>query len=441
MVEIERRESQPPKEGLSAEELCNLIAAVGNHEGKAMVFGAMNSHEIYTSWDLRKRVVALQGEKPGWLLDRSLPERYMQSSFINIGLVAREVMDANQNKFGYVKTKLGTEIGDALIGHLLTFSESSENSLKDFFGDTVTSSNAKDIKLPGTAESVKKRAPHTRYRIFGEVLKADLPIRQKDLADALDETQTFINDHLFLLSQRGIITYASTPSDTKFTSFSLNAQRSVEKPSAYKHHIVITGLVYDVVMAAGEDDVLTAAWVIDRIRENNKEYAGVSAKTFPKSVQEVLNYLQRLGYISRRSFYKGKQSDISLSDKQRSELSSLVGLLDKFTLVEPEFLKSGAQQLSLLLQNPGRVSRLMEKARSSTSKSMGIRELDVKEWILDTLRGSSNLSNLEIQRILKDKHGYIAGVSRIGKYTKALNESGQIDRVFNGTSHRFSIRS
>ena len=75
--------------------------------------------------------------------------------------MAQEVTDENENKYGYVKTKLGETLGTAFAGKILNLSyQHPETSLYEIFGSTVSTAK------PGEeGDGFKKRSPLTHLFI------------------------------------------------------------------------------------------------------------------------------------------------------------------------------------------------------------------------------------------------------------------------------------
>jgi hypothetical protein len=80
------------------------------------------------------------------------PFQYLQKSFAPVGLVAMEVKDKQDNKYGYVRTSWGNVIGTAFSGKMLQLSHRYPNvSLYDIFGSTVST-----LKPLDESEELKK---------------------------------------------------------------------------------------------------------------------------------------------------------------------------------------------------------------------------------------------------------------------------------------------
>ena len=124
-----------PGQKLDEEALGGLLAAAGNHEAKALLLSAMSEHIVYSANDLNRLMLECQGQYTTWRPSGQLPFDYCAHSLAPIGLVASEVLNADLTIYGFYKTRYGREFGNALAGHLLSFSERHPKiSLIDLFG-------------------------------------------------------------------------------------------------------------------------------------------------------------------------------------------------------------------------------------------------------------------------------------------------------------------
>src|SRR5579859_4311472 len=122
------REKHP--ESLSDQRLGALLAAVANHEGKAGTIAQMRPDIIYSRGGLN--TIA----NPRKLWNKTMPFVWCEGSLAPIGFVTQATTDSRQGTVvGYSITEKGLELGVALAGHVLSFSEKhSQHSLVRFLG-------------------------------------------------------------------------------------------------------------------------------------------------------------------------------------------------------------------------------------------------------------------------------------------------------------------
>lgn len=190
----------------SEERLGSLYAALGNNEAKAITFLTMRPGVIYDGQEIVTAVRRAQGNtQKGWKMGEEGPFHYLQKSFAPVGLVAMEVTDRKDNKYGYIRTPWGNAIGTAFAGKMLQLSyQHSDISLYDLFGSTVSTSKPLD-----DGEELKKRSPLSRIHLFREIISSgDKCVSISDLAGKMGETDaTLVRRHVKDLVRAGILTF------------------------------------------------------------------------------------------------------------------------------------------------------------------------------------------------------------------------------------------
>lgn len=206
--ERERRIGHIEEEDFTEERLGSLYAALGNNEAKALTFLLMKPGVVYDGQDISTEVRRAQtNTQKGWSMGNEGPYHYLQKSFEPVGLVAQEVTDKNDNKYGYVKTAWGNAIGVSFAGLMLKLSHDHPDfSLYDIFGSTVSTSKSADSAL-----ELKKRSPLTRIQLYRALISSgDNFLSVSDIAGKMDEDdQTLVHRHLKDLAKSGIIEFVS----------------------------------------------------------------------------------------------------------------------------------------------------------------------------------------------------------------------------------------
>lgn len=205
-METGERGYQPDIETIEITEgrLGSLYAALGNNEAKAITFLAMKPGVVYDDADILTEVRRAQGNtQKGWRMGNEGPFHYLQKSFAPVGLVAQEVIDSQENSYGYVRTEWGNAMGTAFAGKMLQLSHNSPDvSLYDLFGSTVSTAPPTD---PG--EELKKRSPLNRIYLYRALLgSGDQSLHMKDVAGKMgEEDVTLVHRHIKDLARLGIV--------------------------------------------------------------------------------------------------------------------------------------------------------------------------------------------------------------------------------------------
>ncbi|HVZ11843.1 MAG TPA: hypothetical protein VG965_02330 [Patescibacteria group bacterium] len=385
-------------ERLSDEQMGNLLAAVGNHEAKAITLGIMEPGRVYRQKGLRNAVLRAQGKNPGWRINIQGPIQYCFNSFEPIGLVAKEALRADFSTDGYFKTPKGEAQGEALAGLVLDFSLRYPNfSLQDFF--SVPSSSSAGEKI-GEGEEYKERAPLVRLKILQRLLSMDKPIRISDVVNNLGEDYERIRVHLESMRDWKIIDYDSISYGKNFSFYKLSDEAPQEDPDLiYNTERIYPQFVYRLLK-----DHPNRVWTREEIGE---EYikSGISKKSLKNATMiaaGILNLLKERGYAERSKFGSGLQSEISLQDDQRIMIRDLVTTLSRFQNQNVGALEFGRRRLRDILVDGPAVSRLIAKAKEHSIYANRQSKADTADVIYAIVLDNSGCAIRDIQKKLKD---------------------------------------
>ena len=392
-------ERKPLRERVTDQELGNLVAAIGNHEAKAILLGLMSPHTIYTLPDAHGLIVGAQ-HPVAWRIDRKGPFDYMSDSFAPIGLVAQEItIRDNLETFGFVKTKKGETLGDTLAGFLLDFSlRYPDISLIDIFGSTQSPSR-KSVETDESDNS-KKRSPITRIKILWELatVPSSEPVRTSDIAQEIGEDRNAVGNHLMRLSEMGIATYVSHSYGESECQFSLNPSfPKDEKPSQFKGYALATQFVWDAVRQSPDRKWNTESMTIHFAQKTNRQFP---LKNISKYISHILRSLATQGYVTEeRLFDHNSRSSISLSEQQRLLITDLLTALYRFQQQDSQDVAFGLARLKDIISQPGLVSILLGKAKRHSPHANPLPLEDTSIKILAIIRKNSNITRKEIREL------------------------------------------
>ncbi len=372
-------EQKPQKERLSEEKLGGLLAAIGNHEGKALLLASMKKNRIYTRWDVHTLMMENQGDQKGWVLNEPVTFGWCKDSLHPIGLVALEVIDQDLNTLGYMKTDYGDKEGTALAGHLLAFSEKHpEISLYKLFGSTSSSSKKNTSEIKNLNDLAKKRAPLTRLRILNELTTSNNPLREADIAAKLHERypeeyekqkiDESIQSHIRQLAKAGIITYDATTGNESSSSYSLSLEHPNEQPPPYRTHKTLTNQVY-ALLKENPNKSFAIDEFCKELSKRHPQLEQTSERNLQRWTSSVLSHLAREGYSLRGKFDNKNRSEISLTDSQRGIIVDLQRIGDNFSELDERYLEEGRRLAYEITSDSSRTSALMEKAKIASPQA------------------------------------------------------------------------
>ncbi len=405
-----------PREALSDQRLSKYLAGVGNNEGKALLLSLMQPNKAYTRKPL-DTLIQQQGEK---IWSNNIPFSWCRSSLKPAGFVEEK----SNRPISFMITDKGLDLGTSFAGHLLAFSERYPTvALNRLLGTTSTSDLEETAQTPAL----------NRLRIFSRLLANDQTLRQEDLMNFLtaaypetNYTTTIVSRTLDALRQAGIITYESRiEKDKAFSFYKLADNPPEEPPPSFRRRHAYTQRVYTRLTD-------TAISIRDL------------ASSIPGSTQDIISqvlaHLTRLGYAEHEGFQTDIQSAITLDNEQRVVLSDIVGIVEKFITLDPQFIAEGKQKAQAIVDDPERFNALMEKAyRASPNADRQKRQEAQREAIFVYLRANPHCTKRDVQRHLKEK-GIQLHINSIDRIMANLSRSGIVSTIFEGGTNRYSIQ-
>lgn len=425
------------RERLSDEQMGNLLSAVGNHEAKAITLILMRNGNIYDRGNLYREVLNSQGKNKGWIIDRHGPLQYCSHSLAPIGLVAMEIINPDLSIYGYAITEDGKELGIPLAGLLLDFSERHNIPLNLLFGSTVSNSKEKTTQIEEGEVRFRKRPPLTTLKILYELLTSpNLPIRSVDLQKRIGENASFDVPRLEKLSKLILIQYNAVESNKPYTAYKLSGSiPEGELPIGYAGRI-FTKSVFDI-FKNHPDDYLTIGDVYNLLPKEQKEGLK-SEKSARVRISQALSSLAKHKYVNLEKFGFGKRSEINLTDEQRTILTELLVIIDRFQDQDPEILEEGRKFARKIISSPKRVSNLLIRAKEASAFANRSSRSETYDYILSILDSHpQGLTNKEIQKLFEEEYDKKLSIGGINVLTFALGKQDSLRVEKHGLVKRY----
>lgn len=434
-MSLERFEGEPKEPRLSDEQFGNLIAAIGNHEAKAVTLLTMRTGIIYTAEQLHQAVINAQGVTPGWRIHHQSPFVYCQRSLAPIGLVAQEVVAPGLNTFGYIRTTYGENVGMPLAGLLLDFSRRNEGaSLYRIFGATVSTSPIKEDAESEEGLDYRKRSPIVRFNMFLKLLTSKLPMRETDLAESIGERRDYLRNHLHQLARHNIITYESVKRGQAYSVYKASLGAPDTAPPRSGRRTFLTPRVHQV-FVDNPGNGWTAPDVVDHLI--SRGYYDIQYRVgLVNQVSGVLSHLTRHKYLEAPAISMASKSAINLTDEQRSLLSDIVGTLSAYREQTVDILERGRRLASDFLVNPSAVSEVMLRARDQSPFVSASTNEFMEGAVLAIIQGHPGITSTEIASVLEKEYDKKVVVGRVKQLTKSLREQGLVT----GSKEKITIK-
>lgn len=434
MTEAASSEFQKPKEKMSDGELGNVVSAICNNEAKAMTLLAIwKGVGVLDRKGLRSQVLNLQGENPGWRIDGSDLFSYCSQSLSQIGLVAKEFLNPDLSTWGYALTDYGREIGVPLAGLMLDFSERHNIFLNKLFG--ATSSRSPLSTQVGEEEAeFKKRSPITTLKIIYEIVTSpSLPVRDKDILDAVGERHNSVGRALNRLKELGLIQYEGIKANKRYSSYKFSGNFPEGELPAYKMQKTLTHLIFNVLQAS-PNQYLTSEDIYNALPEDIKD--NWDKESLFSDISSISFYLTKNNYAEVEKFHQGLQSEVSISEGQRVILTELLKITDGVQNKDKKILEKGRRFAEEIAADPQRAAKLMERAKEASPYFNKRSRDETEKDILSSLYlHPEGLTNREILALLKSDR--VIGIMYVGQVTHSLGQKGLVRVSKQGNVKRY----
>ncbi len=329
----------------------NLLAGIGNHEAKAIVFGGMQPGQTYSPQELHDNLfLAPQGDEPVHVGSSSNQLDYCQRSFEPAGLVTT----TRASTIEYRLTKFGRQAGKSWAGHALSLSlEADGISLRSLFGMTRTN------------RGKSSRPPMDRVHIFRLLLDAGPDgLQAADIQAKLEVNGRTAVNNLTWLDRDGIVEYEAIDGreiaehityDFPETLDLDGRPESSESSMPYMIHETVRSLIGEGVSSCSLAD-------FRRILEERYPDRGFDRPNRQSYALMVINELVAGGYIAKGPVGGPRKSNITLRDEVRPVVEQAVEIADNMLAGRPSFIKEGRERLEDILDDEVRVKTLIAKA-------------------------------------------------------------------------------
>jgi DNA-binding HxlR family transcriptional regulator len=420
-------------EKLSNEKMGNLLSAVGNNEAKAITLILMRNGNIYSQGDLYRAILDAQGENKGWKMGHLIPFNYCSNSLSPIGLVAKEIVNRDLSTYGYMITEEGKDLGVPLAGLLLDFSKRHNVSLYQFLKNTNSSS--KNIHTE-KGDEYRNRSPSTTLNLLLKLVSfPSFPIREADLLKEMSlEHTSAISFHLDRLSKLGIIEYKTIEKNKPYALYKFSKTPEGELP-IHERQKTMTNTVFNL-MREHPDQYFTTDMVSDLLFQK-LQGRWKNKKVLYHCISSNLSFLAKHGYLTRKEFNGHKQSEISLTERQRAFLTEFIEIIRGVQNQDKNILRKGRSLAEEIITSPKKVSNLLQRAKEASSAANKSPQEETQNLILSIIRNNPGIKNKEIRTLLKKEYGKNIGISNINDLSSHLVENDSIKIAKEGIVNKY----
>lgn len=403
---MEHAEQPPEREPAP---LGDLLAAIGNHEPKALLLAAMRDGFEYTGGELNDLITEIQGDPIVWRPGERTGFGYCIRSLGPSGLVD-QMVEPNHDITTFRKTTFGRQQGNALAGHLLDLSwRHPQVSLREIFGATNTRSSDRE-----------SRAPIRRSLILMELLAQELPCRQADLQASLNLSQDHVSTHLESLNRAGLIDYVSHKGDRHFVEYNVPPDFSIKIRAVHQRPALTQEVAETLIGRAGSKT--SAEHIANVIKRQLPKRRHASLE---RSVGGILSQLAKRGDLELASFSGTRRSAALFTPTGRTIAGELADIIGNFVSGNEEFLRMGRQKAAEIVANPETARQLIAKAMSKSPHVNGVPAEKALEAMRTLLSGSEVLTTNDIEHRLADD-GIVLSHQRVLQHLRALERANEI---------------
>lgn len=380
----------------SWDELLDVMAAVGNHEGKGLTLLAMTDDEIYTNRGLHKRLSDLGAFRAGPTFAVNIPYEWCFRSMGPVGLVADEVIDANAHVHGYAITEYGHQVVP-LVGHLGAFSrENPDISLYDLAGSTQ--SNA---EIRGSREHRFKRSPRIRIGIYDVLTESNGVLYASELSQKLEERGLItasLYSHLDELAASGIVAYETLPNRDSYRFYRVARELTDIPPDPRRDNHMVRLVVE--LLNSGPDAVWTARSLLEELKAI-KNISPEEEIALKRRMSRALAFLAREDFLDKKDM---KDSLITVGDNGKKILLDYLTILRMFSNGDRQFLLKGDGLAHDILSSPQLMAELMEKSYSFSRHTGDRSQVATKQGLIQLIYENPGVRSGELFELFCSGH-------------------------------------
>ena len=355
-------------------EAVDLLASLGNHEGKSLVLLYLDSHPGYhTSSQMGTGFNKFLGTEAPWHTDPSVPFGYCENSLDPTGQVVREEVEGLRGPTpAYAISQTGHEIGVPLAGLLLDWGlRYPDISVQQIFGQT-------------SSRNSDSRAPQHRSEVLMELLTANTPnVANTDMVHVSHSSEDYrmhlanIDNAVRGLEAVGLVSVkrAFQENDRRFRII------SADRPNTGSPRGPITDALYTYLEHCSSQGIReftqeeVRLFVTDRlkgldispvkIRHHLRVILDADRRVAKGKVYSPLPGIQRLD----NSFNQARFTKIQIAEKHRQALDDLLNIVIGVSERDKTYMANGKQLAERILANKQSVQTIIGKARDFSAAS------------------------------------------------------------------------
>lgn len=362
--------------------LGDVLAAIGNHEAKALTFLAMREDEAYGVTSVYRRFLEIQGSPPAFAGQVTMAQKYVVHSFAPIGLVAKQ-----RNEGGFLRHVKHDPYGhaEALAGFLLAHTEDHPAALTQIFGKTAT--NGLDVS--------DDRPPIRRLRLLRVLAEHGAALHAAELADLAGLREVPAADGLRAFAAAGLLDYTAP------ATYDMRTVYRVTKPIVFDRR---GNTAMRDFLAEHLNTLLAASGGVVEVEREELEAELLRVERWQQAaalrdqVQGVMKRMVAARQVEAVSAHYGPtHSVVTMTDAQHAFIAGLVAGIDAIGRGDEAAVAAGRAAGRAIVEDPERVRPLIRRAfAASKLASHPISEADKLRGVLAAVTAAPGSTSIQL---------------------------------------------
>ncbi|MGQ0629966.1 MAG: hypothetical protein ACT4P1_02925 [Sporichthyaceae bacterium] len=337
---------------ISETRLGELLAAIGNHEAKALTFLAMDDDVPYGVTSIYRRFIEIQGSPPAFAGQVTVAQKYLVHSFAPIGLVARQ-----RNEGGFIRHVRDDPDGvaTALAGFLLAATAHLDVSLQRIFGKT-------------SAKEGTERSPIRRYRILNALAQTSADIHPAALSVAASVPEMPTSLALRSFADNGLLSFETSATYEMRTTYRVTRPVPPQTDRGGYRTAYAIGLYLNQVLADSNGEVVIPREQIEDYLRSKPRWREVGS--LRDVVQSILKRFVERGYLETVTSHFGiTHSRVSMTEEQRAFAARLTAGIQAIAAGDAQAIAAGNQSARQIINDPEAVRALIRRGFKATKNA------------------------------------------------------------------------
>lgn len=406
-LEPSQVEVESQHEHMTSERLGELISAIGNHEGKALLMLAMQPGAIYKQSELHHLVTDLPGASDAYVGSHRNQIDYCKKSIEPIGMVAKADF-GDVLRFGI--TESGEEVGKPLAAFLLEIGEQYGVSLESMFGATRGKNN---------------EGPFVRYLVVEELLTVSDGLNMSKFANEFGFSRDVMSEHLRKMHIEGLISFRPWIDGEDNIIYSSGAAKyDLKQPGNKPSEVLLSAVNY--VNSKGE---ATFDEIVDHCL-GGRELEESELRQFRHNLATALKGSSDKGALVRKEYNRVGADNIAFMNKEQTKFwMEVITGLEKIKELNPEFLKKYREKGVEILSKPKKVKSALNRAAQRSPFLQNGDEKDTGILIMRAI-GQGELSVRQLCELVSEMDGGRAfAVDSVRRVVCELRDEGKLDEI------------